>query len=882
MPSNTPQSIRREDYRVPDFLVETIDLDFDLRDDGTTVRSRLAIRRNPDAADQGAPLRLDGDDLKLTELLLDGEVLGDNRYQLEAERLTIRDVPERFELAVTTEINPRQNTTLSGLYVSAGNYCTQCEAEGFRRITFFPDRPDVMARYTTKITADKKRFPVLLSNGNLAGTGELEGGRHWARWIDPFPKPSYLFALVAGDLVPLEDTFTTRSGRTVPLKIYVRAEDRDKCPHAMDSLKRAMRWDEDVFGCEYDLDQFMIVAVSDFNFGAMENKGLNIFNTKYILAKPETATDADYLGIEGVVGHEYFHNWTGNRVTCRDWFQLSLKEGLTVFREQEFSSDMNSRPVKRIADVRRLRAAQFPEDAGPTAHPVRPDSYISIDNFYTPTVYEKGAEVIRMIHTFLGAKKFRAGMDLYFERHDGQAVTCDDFVKAMEDASGVDLRQFRLWYSQAGTPELAVEERWDEHARALELIVRQKVPPTPGQPEKRPMEIPLAIGLLGEDGEELPSQLEGESSAAAGTRVLSIRNAEDRFRFVGLHSRPAVSLLRGFSAPVRLKPLPRERLMFLFAHDSDPCARWDAGQQLATSLLLEMAAAWRSGEKIVLDPFFVEAFSSTLTDSRLDTAFKAEALSLPSESYLADQMEIADPEAVFMAREAARRTIAAALGDRLLKTYEANREDGPYRLDPEAMGRRALKNTALAYLAAPGGNPAGLDLAVSQYRAGGNMTDLLAALSLLADRSETERDQVYTEFYEKWRGEDLVIDKWFALQAMSRLPDTIQRVRGLLNHPAFTYSTPNRVYALIASFGGGNPVRFHAEDGSGYRFLADQVLILDPRNPQVAARLLTPLGRWRRQAPKRQMLMKEELQRILAYPELSKQTFEIASKAMAA
>jgi aminopeptidase N len=542
---------------------------------------------------------------------------------------------------------------------------------------------------------------------------------------------------------------------------------------------------------------------------------------------------------------------------------------------------MNSRPVKRIADVRRLRAAQFPEDAGPTAHPVRPDSYISIDNFYTPTVYEKGAEVIRMIHTVIGAEKFRAGMDLYFERHDGQAVTCDDFVKAMEDASGVDLGHFRLWYSQAGTPEISVEERWDEHAKTLDLIVQQKIPPTPGQRDKRPMVIPLAIGILGENGEELPARLEGESSANPGTRVLPLRNTQDRFRFVGLPSRPAVSLLRGFSAPVRLKPQPRERLMFLFAHDTDPCARWDAGQQLATSLVLEMAAGCQRGEKVALDPSFIEAFFNTLTDPRLDLAFKAEALSLPSESYLADQMEVADPDAVFMAREEARRAIAAALGDRLLEAYEGNREDGAYRLDPEAMGRRALKNAALSYLAAPKGHPRGLALAYAQYRVGRNMTDVLAALSLLADRSEEERDQAFAEFYEKWRDEALVIDKWFALQAISRLPDTIERVRGLMKHPAFTYSTPNRVYALIASFSSSNPVRFHAKDGSGYRFLADQVLHLDPRNPQVASRLLTPLGRWRRQGAERQKLMKEELQRILSFPQLSKQSFEIATKAMA-
>ncbi len=869
MSSPAPQPVRREDYRAPDFLVDTVDLDLDLRDAGATVRSRLAIRRNPKAAEASAPLRLDG------------EPLGANRYHLAPERLIIRDVPGRFELSVTAEIRPQENTTLSGLYVSGGNYFTQCEAEGFRRITYFPDRPDVMASYTTTITADRARYPVLLSNGNPAGTGEAGDGRHWARWVDPFPKPSYLFALVAGDLAALEDRFITRSGREVTLRIYARAEDLGKCGHAMASLKKAMRWDEEAFGREYDLDQFMIVAVSDFNFGAMENKGLNIFNTKYILAKPESATDVDYLNIEGVVAHEYFHNWTGNRITCRDWFQLSLKEGLTVFRDQEFSSDMNSRWVKRIADVRRLRAAQFPEDAGPTAHPVRPDSYISIDNFYTPTVYEKGAEVIRMIHTLLGAQKFRAGMDLYFERHDGQAVTCEDFVKAMEDASGVDLAEFRLWYEQAGTPELAVEERWNEQARALELIVRQTVPPTPGQPEKKPMVVPLAIGLLDESGRELPVRLEGESTGLAGTRVLPVRDAEGRFRLVGLPARPAVSLLRGFSAPVKLKPRLRERLMVLFAHDADPFARWDAGQELATSLLLEMAAGWRSGRTIALDPAFIDAFARTLTDPRLDAAFRAEAISLPSEGYLADQMDIADPEAVFAAREEARRAIAAARGDRLIETYEANREDGPYRIDPQSMGRRALKNAALAYLALPGGDPRGLGLALAQYRAGGNMTDVLAALALLADRPEPEREAAFADFYERWRDEALVIDKWFALQAMSHLPDTIDRVRKLLDHPAFTYGTPNRVYALIASFGTDNPVRFHAENGSGYRFLADQVLILDPRNPQVASRLLIPLGRWQKQAKARQERMKAELQRILAAPQLSKQTYEIASKGLA-
>ena len=880
MSQNTPQPIRREDYRVPDFLIERVDLDFDLREDGTIVSSRLSVRRNPDSADQAAPLALDGEDLKLVSLALNGEALGDSGYRLERERLVIPEVPERFELAVVTEIAPHRNTTLQGLYVSQGNFFTQCEAEGFRRITFFLDRPDVMARYTTTITAEAARYPVLLSNGNPDDSGKLEGGRHWARWVDPFPKPSYLFALVAGDLVPLEDSFVTRSGRKVTLRIYVRREDLDKCGHAMASLKKAMAWDEEVFGREYDLDLFMIVAVSDFNFGAMENKGLNIFNTKYVLAQPETATDADYLGIEGVVAHEYFHNWTGNRITCRDWFQLSLKEGLTVFRDQEFSSDMNSRAVKRIADVRRLRAAQFPEDAGPTAHPVRPDSYIAIDNFYTPTVYEKGAEVVRMIRTLIGPECFRAGMDLYFERHDGQAVTCEEFVKAMEDASGVELKQFRRWYAQAGTPELAIEERWDEAGHALDLTIRQSVPPTPGQPDKAPMVIPLAMGLLDQDGSAMPAPLEGENAAQAGARVLAVTEAEQRFRFPGLARRPVPSLLRGFSAPVRLKPPTRDRLLFLFAHDDDPFARWDAGQQLASALLLEIASAARRGERFALDPAFIEAFAATLADERLDPAFKAEAIGLPSEAYLADQMDVADPQSVFEAREAARATLAAELGDRLRPLYAALAEAGPYSIAPTAMGRRSLKNAALSYLAAPQAGAGGLELLLRQFRSGGNMTDVLAALALLADRPEPVREAAFSEFYERWQNEPLVVDKWFALQAMSRLPDTVERVRQLLKHPAFTYGTPNRVYALIANFGAGNPVRFHAPDGSGYRFVTDQVLTLDPKNPQVASRLIAPLARWRRQAKERQDLMRGELRRMLDFPQLSKHSFEIASKAM--
>jgi aminopeptidase N len=574
-----PRPVRLADYRPPDFLIDSVDLVFDLGEAETRVKSRLRLRRNPLAADRAAPLRLDGDALELQALALDGEALGENRRRPTAEGgLELPGVPDSFTLDLETRIRPQENTALSGLYMSGGNFCTQCEPEGFRRITYFIDRPDVMARYTTTITADKARFPILLSNGNPAGASEAEDGRHRAKWVDPHPKPSYLFALVAGDLVAVRDAFTTRSGRSVALAIWVRRGDEDKCGHAMASLKKAMRWDEDTFGLEYDLDVFNIVAVSDFNMGAMENKGLNIFNTRYVLAKPETATDTDYQNIEAVIAHEYFHNWTGDRVTCRDWFQLSLKEGLTVFRDQQFSADQGSAAVRRIAEVRTLRAAQFPEDDGPLAHPVRPQSYLRIDNFYTATVYNKGAELIRMIHTLLGRDGFRRGMDLYIRRHDNHAATIEDFVAAMQDASGVDLGRFRLWYEQAGTPEIAVAERWDAVAGAYELDISQKVPPTPGQPEKSPMPIPVAMGLLAPDGAELPTRLDGEAESRVGTRLLVLGEARERYRFVDLGVRPVPSLLRGFSAPVRLTGVPLDRLKFLALHEPEPFARWEAGQ----------------------------------------------------------------------------------------------------------------------------------------------------------------------------------------------------------------------------------------------------------------------------------------------------------------
>ena len=881
MPEHAPQPVFLKDYRVPDFLVDSVDLVFDLGEEETLVNARVEYRRNPAAGTPAAPLALAGERLDLVGLALDGEPVGVNRTALTERGLTIAGVPDAFTLDVVTRIEPHKNTALQGLYRSGGNFCTQCEAEGFRRITYFLDRPDVLAPYTVTLVADQARYPVLLSNGNRVDGGEAPAGRHWAKWHDPFPKPSYLFALVAGDLVALEDSFITRSGRTVALAIWVRREDLDQCAHAMASLQRAMRWDEETFGLEYDLDLYNIVAVGDFNMGAMENKGLNVFNTALVLARPETATDADYRRIEGVIAHEYFHNWTGNRITCRDWFQLSLKEGLTVYRDQEFSSDTGGRSVKRIQDVRRLRAAQFPEDAGPTAHPVRPESYIEINNFYTPTIYEKGAEVIRMIATLIGPERFRAGMDLYVRRHDGQAVTCEDFVAAMEDAGGVDLGQFRRWYSQAGTPRLAVEDAYDPATGSYTLTMRQHTPSTPGQPDKAPLHIPLAVGLLDGDGRPLPLRL-ADGTVSTDTVVLQVREAEQTFRFSDVPVPPVPSLLRGFSAPVRLAPPPRERLAFLFAHDPDPFARWEAGQQLAMVLLLEMVAAVQRGEAPVLDPAFITAVDRTLADRRLDRALIAEALVLPSEDYLAEQMDVVDVDAIHAAREAARRAIAAALRDRLLATYTEHRDDGPYTIDTAAMGRRALKNLCLGLLASRPEDETAVELAVTQFRDGANMTDVLAALAILGDHDRPERTVAFDLFYDRWKDHPLVVDKWFMLQANSALPGTLAAVRALARHPAFDLRVPNRARALIAGFAAGNPLRFHGADGGGYAFLAEHVAALDRLNPQLAARMVAPLGRWRRQDPGRQALMRRALEELLAAPGLSRDVYEIVSKSLGA
>ncbi len=868
-PSPARDAVRLADYRMPDYLIDQVELDFALDPAATVVKSRLTVRRNP--AGRGGPLRLDGKRLELLSVSLDGVALGPNRYARTEDALAIADVPDAFTIEVAVRISPQDNTELSGLYLSGGNFFTQCEAEGFRRITYFPDRPDVMARYTVTLHADATACPVLLSNGNPDGAGEADG-RRWARWVDPHPKPAYLFAVVAGDLVAVTDSFATRSGRPVALGIYVRRGDEDSCGHAMRSLKLSMAWDEAVFGLEYDLDVFNIAAVSDFNMGAMENKGLNVFNTRYVLARPETATDGDYQGVESVIAHEYFHNWTGNRITCRDWFQLSLKEGLTVFRDQEFSADQGSRAVKRIGDVVGLRAGQFPEDAGPLAHPVRPESYMEINNFYTATVYQKGAELVRMIQTIIGRSAFRRGMDLYVARHDNQAVTIEDFAAAMEDASGADLTHFKLWYSAPGTPEVTVTESHDPAAQRYTLTLRQSLPKLPGHP---PLVIPVAMGLLSPDGAALPTRLEGEAAGQDGTRTLAFTQAEQSFAFVGVPAHPVPSLLRGFSAPVKLSGLAPGQLRFLATHDSDPFVRWESGQQYATGALLGLVAAGAAGP---LDPGIVEAAAATLAGADADPAFAAYTLALPSEAFLSDQMATVDVDGVHAVRQAARRELGRTLTGQLRDTYDRLDALNDSGIDMAAMGRRSLKNACLALLVAADA-PGVIGLAYAQFQAAVTMTDTLAALGILAQTEAPEREAALAGFHARWRHDGLVLDKWFAIQAASMLPGTLAAVQALSGHADFDWGNPNRVRALVGSFA-SNRAQFHAASGAGYAFLADTILLLDPRNSQVAARMVTPLGAWRRYDAGRQACMKAELQRIRDTPGLSRGTFEMASRSL--
>ena len=880
MRTEEPRPVRLSEYRAPDWLVETVDLDVKLNPTRTPVRATLKLKPNP-AAGAPAPLVFDGDGVTLISLKIDGVPVASDGYVATPDSLTIAQPPPRpFTLEIETLVDPQANTQLSGLYRSSGTYCTQCEAEGFRRITYFPDRPDVMAVYTTRIEADKAEAPVLLANGNLRESGDLPGGRHFAVWHDPWPKPAYLFALVGGNLGHIEDSFVTASGRKVALRIYVEPGKEDRAGYAMDSLKRSMRWDEVAFGREYDLDMFMIVAVSDFNMGAMENKGLNVFNDKYVLASSATATDNDFVSIEAIIAHEYFHNWTGNRITCRDWFQLCLKEGLTVYRDQEFTSDQRSRVVTRIGDVRGLRAHQFVEDAGPLAHPVRPELYREINNFYTTTVYEKGAEVVRMIHTLLGPELFRKGMDLYFERHDGEAATVEQFVQCFTDVSRRDLKPFMRWYSQAGTPEVVASGHYDAAAKTYRLDVAQVIPPTPGQPVKEPMVIPLVTGLVGRDGRDLPLTLADGQTVERGVLVLD--KPAQTFLFTGVNKRPALSTNRNFSAPVRLTAnLKPDDLRLMAARDSDPFNRWQAVQTLASALLVGNVARLRAGQDPEVDEGLLDALAAILADRKLEPAFVAEALAPPSESDIAREIgRDVDPDAIFRARAGLRALIGLHLNAALTSTYESLAHSGPYSPDAISAGRRTLKNMCLDLLAATQESHA-IRLAATQYQAADNMTDRMAALSTLSLHDVAERKAAFEDFYQRYREDPLIIDKWFVLQAMTPDPATLDRVRSLTGHPAFSTSNPNRVRSLIGSFAHGNQTQFNRPDGAGYEFVADRILALDPNNPQVASRMTTAFKSWRALEPGRRALAQAALQRIAAAPRLSRDVGDIVQRALA-
>jgi len=880
MRTDTPQTIYRKDYIPPSYLIDTVELGFDLDPDRTIVANRMIMTRNPDSAQR--EIELHGGDIELVALRINGKTLGKGDYRVEDGMLRIPNAPEQATLEIETLCAPAKNTTLNGLYVSNGNFFTQCEAEGFRNISYFPDRPDVMAKFTVMLRADKDKYPVLLSNGNLIEEGELDDGRHYAKWEDPFKKPSYLFALVAARLVCQEETFRLADGREALLQVWVEDGNLDKTDYAMQSLKNSIRWDEERFGLELDLDRFMIVAVGDFNMGAMENKGLNIFNTKFVLANPRVATDIDYAGIEAVVGHEYFHNWTGNRVTCRDWFQLSLKEGLTVFRDQEFSGDMigtdSGRAVNRIDQVRTLRQAQFPEDAGPMAHPVRPDSFVEINNFYTVTVYEKGAEVVRMYQTLLGREGFRKGMDLYFERHDGQAVTCDDFRNAMADASGRDLTQFERWYDQAGTPIVRAETRYDAEADTYDIELTQRCPATPGQDSKLPFHIPVAVGLLGADGKDLPLTLDGQDVGT--TAVLELTGESQTFHFTGVAEEPTPSILRDFSAPIVLEyEYTDDELLHLFSHDADPVNRWEAGQRLAMARLIKLTHAVAEGGKLELDPTFIGAMAKILSDESLDAAFREQALLLPSETMMAEQMVVVNPQAIHMARQYVRRTIGNELREALMAQYEANQTPGEYSPDALSAGKRGLKNLALSYMAAAPDDDS-VALAQKQFDEAGNMTDRVAALVALIHAGADDAAPALERFYAEFSNEALVVDKWFMMQGSAPSTD-VEAVRALMQHPAFTLKNPNRARSLIFAFCNNNPSQFHAPDGSGYAFWAEQVIALDALNPQVASRLARSMDRWRRYAPALQVHMKAALQQVAGVGKLSNDVREIVSKALA-
>ena len=872
MRTDTPQPVRLSEYKPPAFLIDEVLLEFQLEPAATRVKARLAIRRNGEHTE---PLVLDGVRLKPISVAIDGQVLEAGAYEVGEEHLTIPATPDVFSLETEVEIDPDGNKALEGLYMSAGRFCTQCESEGFRKITWFADRPDVLARYTVRIEGDRAAYPRLLSNGNLVEAGDLPDGRHFAIWNDPFPKPCYLFALVAGELDELTDSLVTMSGRTVALRIYVDPGMAHRAVYAMDALKRSMKWDEEAFGREYDLDLFMIVAVRDFNFGAMENKGLNIFNSSLLLADQETATDYDYERIEGVIAHEYFHNWTGDRITCRDWFQLCLKEGLTVFRDQSFSADQRGHAVKRIQDVRMLRARQFPEDAGPLAHPVRPSSYLKIENFYTATIYEKGAEVIRMLKTLLGDEDFRRGMDLYFDRWDGHATTVEAFIECFAEVSGKDLSDFFAWYEQAGTPEVTIAKSYDEDAQTLELTIDQAVAPTPGQPDKRPLPIPLSIGLLDDEGRPQTFRVAGGGDEEQA--LIVVDKSHTVVQLEGVARRPVLSAMRGFSAPVKLvtDAEPKDRYV-LMASDADLFNRWEAGQDLARDLILARAAG---APDEVGEERFAAAMGRALADQSAEPAFKAQALSLPSESDLAMAQDPADPAAIHAARDALRARLAIHLSELLHRLHGGLQEAGEFSPDAASAGRRALRNGALELLAADphADNRA---RAMGHFRAAANMTDAMGGLNALMLMGGEEFETALGEFYARWKDEPLVIDKWFSVQARSTAEDAIGRVLGLTAHPAFDPKNPNRLRSLVGGFSSANPARFHDPSGAGYRFLADQILAVDAFNPMTAARLIEPLGGWRRYRPELGQLMRAELQRIVDTPGLSKNVFELASRSL--
>jgi aminopeptidase N len=863
------KTIYLREYQAPHYWVDTVDLVFDLHDNYTEVKATLVCQRNTTIATDKAPFILQGEELELISIKLEGKTVSSDEYQLTSDTLTILSVPAQFTVEIINRIYPDKNTQLSGLYRSKALFCTQCEAEGFRRITFFPDRPDIMAKFTTTIYADKKQYPVLLSNGNCVAKGSKEN-RHWVKWEDPSKKPCYLFALVAGNLVALEDHFVTTSGRLVTLKIYVEWENQDKCAHAMSALKKSMKWDEETYGREYDLDIYMIVAVNDFNMGAMENKGLNIFNSKYILARPETATDGDFQNIDSVVGHEYFHNWSGNRVTCRDWFQLSLKEGFTVFRDQHFSADITQSPISLIENAAGLRSHQFSEDAGPLAHPVRPESYVEINNFYTSTVYEKGAEVIRMLKTLLGWDTFRRGTDLYFERHDGQAVTTEDFVAAMESVSGQELTQFKLWYSQAGTPEIEAQEQYDQAKQEYHLTLSQKCRPTPGQPIKLPMHIPIAVGLLDSKGSDLLKHNE----------ILSLKEKQQTFTFTSISEKPMLSLLRSFSAPVKIiSPLTNEELSFLLAHDSDDFNRWDAGQKLSERVILKLVKDVQEKKPLKIDSHWLQAHLAVLENTQLNRALKVEILSLPSTAYLIEMMKPADTDAVYAVKKFLLLEMAKAGKATFLKLYHENKLPNRYQYTTEDTEKRALKNLGLAYLLQMK-EPEHIKLCMDQWLTASNMTDSFAALSILCDIDCSERKEALNSFYDRWQHDPLVVDKWLRVQAMADLPNTLETVQSLMNHPAFDISNPNKVYSLIGAFGGGNTVHFHHKEGKAYQFLADVILKIDPLNPQVASRMVGPLTFWKLFDTDRQAKMCAQLKRIQSTPNLSRDVLEIVNKCL--